>query len=536
MVSTFRKKNEISDSFRTVADGLKHLYLTRLLPLEDHYKFKEIIAPKLQGSDFDSAPMILLIGQYSTGKTSLIRYLLNADYPGMRIGPEPTTDGFQVIMYGESERIIPGNALVSDKSKQFCSLDSFGNNFLNRFCCSETNNDFLKNLTIVDSPGILAGDKQTVSRGYDFTGVVSWFAERSDLILLLFDAHKLDISDEFRQAIEALRSYDTKIRLILNKADSVSKQQLMRVYGALMWSLGKVIQTPEVTRIYIGSFWDKPLIIDDYRDLFQLEQDDLFEDIRNLPKNAAIRKLNDFIKRARYAIINAHIISALRAAMPMFGKDKKKAELIANLPDIYRQLTRELSLSVGDFPPVESMRKILPDFDFMKFNTLNSKLITKVQTMLQNDIPTLLGMIPQESQVTAEEKTVKGGIFSSRNNLNDTRAEYNPFTSGAEEGVNFGSNSDEWIVNQFRASYDRVFESLPNENGKLSGAIARQELLRTKLPNKVLAILWNLSDVDRDGKLTKDEFALMCYLCKLKSEGHEIPDELPAHLRPPSSF
>ena len=65
-------------------------------------------------------------------------------------------------------------------------------------------------------------------------------------IILVFDAHKLDISDEFKQAIEAIRAQDDKIRIILNKADMMSHQQLMRVYGALMWSLSKILGNPEV--------------------------------------------------------------------------------------------------------------------------------------------------------------------------------------------------------------------------------------------------------------------------------------------------
>ena len=67
-------------------------------------------------------------------------------------------------------------------------------------------------ISIVDTPGILSGEKQRTDRGYDFIGVLEWFAERVDRILLLFDAHKLDISDEFRRSIEALRGHDDKIR------------------------------------------------------------------------------------------------------------------------------------------------------------------------------------------------------------------------------------------------------------------------------------------------------------------------------------
>ena len=67
-------------------------------------------------------------------------------------------------------------------------------------------------------------------------------------IILVFDAHKLDISDEFKQAIEAIRAQDDKIRIILNKADMMTHQQLMRVYGALLWSLSKILGNPEVCR------------------------------------------------------------------------------------------------------------------------------------------------------------------------------------------------------------------------------------------------------------------------------------------------
>jgi EH domain-containing protein 1 len=65
---------------------------------------------------------------------------------------------------------------------------------------------------------------------------------------MLFDPHKLDISDEFKEVISAMKGNEEKIRVCLNKADSIDQQQLLRVHGALMWSLGKVIRNPEVVR------------------------------------------------------------------------------------------------------------------------------------------------------------------------------------------------------------------------------------------------------------------------------------------------
>ena len=89
----------------------------------------------------------------------------------------------------------------------------------------------LEHITFVDTPGVLSGEKQRTQRAYDFTGVTSWFAAKCDLILLLFDPHKLDVSDEFKRVIASLRGHDDKIRVVLNKADQIDTQQV-RVFAA----------------------------------------------------------------------------------------------------------------------------------------------------------------------------------------------------------------------------------------------------------------------------------------------------------------
>jgi EH domain-containing protein 1 len=82
-----RNKGDQINFSSSIGDGLKKVYATKLLPLEECYDFHEFVSPPLNDPDFDAKPMILLVGQYSTGKTSFIRYLLEKDYPGIRIGP-----------------------------------------------------------------------------------------------------------------------------------------------------------------------------------------------------------------------------------------------------------------------------------------------------------------------------------------------------------------------------------------------------------------------------------------------------------------
>lgn len=107
-----------------------------------------------------------------------------------------------------------------------------------------------------------------------------------------------------------------------------------------MWSLGKVLQTPEVSRVYIGSFWYQPVRYDVHRRPFEDEDEEqvLCRGLQSLPMNAALRKLNDLIERAH--------ISELRKDMPsLFDKDSKKEDLIKNLGQIYYKIQKEHQLS-----------------------------------------------------------------------------------------------------------------------------------------------------------------------------------------------
>jgi ATPase subunit of ABC transporter with duplicated ATPase domains len=88
--------------YNSIVDGLKALYRKKIKPVEETYKFEYFHSPILTDSDIEAKPMVLLLGQYSTGKTTFIKYLLEREYAGCHIGPEPTVS----ILY------LPGRHLV----------------------------------------------------------------------------------------------------------------------------------------------------------------------------------------------------------------------------------------------------------------------------------------------------------------------------------------------------------------------------------------------------------------------------------------
>ena len=70
----------------------------------------------------------------------------------------------------------------------------------------------------------------------------------------------------------------------MNKADAVTREQLVRVYGSLMWSMGKIFDSPEVVRVYTGSYWNGALIHHDFEHMFDQDEQLLVRELVDLPR------------------------------------------------------------------------------------------------------------------------------------------------------------------------------------------------------------------------------------------------------------
>ncbi|XP_058408373.1 epidermal growth factor receptor substrate 15 isoform X6 [Diceros bicornis minor] len=92
-----------------------------------------------------------------------------------------------------------------------------------------------------------------------------------------------------------------------------------------------------------------------------------------------------------------------------------------------------------------------------------------------------------------------------------------------------------WAVkSEDKVKYDAIFDSLSPVNGFLSGDKVKPVLLNSKLPVDILGRVWELSDIDHDGMLDRDEFAVAMFLVYCALEKEPVPMSLPPALVPPS--
>lgn len=209
-----------------------------------------------------TTPMVMLLGNHSSGKSSLINYLCGREI--QKTGVAPTDDGFTIIRRADHDQNNDGPTTVSDPQFQFQALQPFGFNFINRFKmkirkmppASKVSMD----LMLVDTPGMIdtpvhVSDRTSVDgqlRGYDFLTVTRWFAQRSDVILLMFDPANPGTTGETLDVLtKSLNGLEHKFILVFNKVDMFEKvTDFARAYGTLCWNLSKVIKAKDIPQIY----------------------------------------------------------------------------------------------------------------------------------------------------------------------------------------------------------------------------------------------------------------------------------------------
>ena len=113
------------------------------------------------------------------------------------------------------------------------------------------------------------------------------------------------------------------------------------------------------------------------------------------------------------------------------------------------------------------------------------------------------------------------------------RPQQQPFQTGLPTG-------DQWVITpQDKAKFDQIFATVDTQSrGYITGEQAVGFFSDSGLSEEALAQIWDLADINSEGRLDRDEFAVAMYLIKQqrsKTAGRDLlPQSLPPSLIPPS--
>jgi small GTP-binding protein len=168
-------------------------------------------------ADLEELFLLVIVGEFNSGKSALINALLGADV--LPEGVTPTTASINLLRFGEQ----PAERQVAD------------------FVVERTYPAaFLKEISIVDTPGTNA----IIRRHEELTRN---FVPRSDLVLFVTSADR-PFTESERAFMGTIREWGKKIVLVLNKIDLLQSQQdLDRIVHFIQeHSLALLGQQPEI--------------------------------------------------------------------------------------------------------------------------------------------------------------------------------------------------------------------------------------------------------------------------------------------------
>ncbi|XP_026100337.1 LOW QUALITY PROTEIN: ralBP1-associated Eps domain-containing protein 1-like, partial [Carassius auratus] len=98
-------------------------------------------------------------------------------------------------------------------------------------------------------------------------------------------------------------------------------------------------------------------------------------------------------------------------------------------------------------------------------------------------------------------------------------------TSGYDDPWKITDEQRQYYINQFKTIQADL-------TGFIPGSAAKEFFTKSKLPILELSHIWELSDFDKDGALTLDEFCAAFHLVVARKNGYDLPEKLPESLMP----
>ncbi|KAA8913511.1 actin cytoskeleton-regulatory complex protein pan1 [Sphaerosporella brunnea] len=84
-----------------------------------------------------------------------------------------------------------------------------------------------------------------------------------------------------------------------------------------------------------------------------------------------------------------------------------------------------------------------------------------------------------------------------------------------------------FITSDDQAKFEQLFKAAVGGEQALSGDRARTILMKSNLPATDLHMIWQLADTTKSGALLFPEFVLAMYLCNVRKQGKQLPQNLP---------
>jgi EH domain-containing protein 1 len=311
--------------------------MQKLLQTKVKKKLEPLFARfKMDFAGIDSSlkwkPIVLIIGNYSSGKSTLINEFVGQDV--QRTGQAPTDDSFTIITSdpGVTGAETPGSTLVNDDKLPFSHFKQFGEKLISHICMKQIASPILENMAIIDSPGMLDATSEN-DRGYDYMRVLGEFAKLADLIVLMFDPHKAGTIKESYEVIRNTlpeKSGEHRIVFVMSRIDECDNlSDFTRSYGTLCWNMSQMTGRKDIPHIYL-TYSPKVANLDTVAKDWPQEREQLIEKIKKAPSFRINHILEEIDRQVNEVQIVAQAVGEfVKRAKTLFWKFANVTFLVA---------------------------------------------------------------------------------------------------------------------------------------------------------------------------------------------------------------